>query len=66
MKRFLLLGALALAAAVPAIVGCTSPRPGSIAKGGMALPFVENDYAQALVLARDRNLPLFVEVWAPW
>jgi hypothetical protein len=32
----------------------------------LALPFVEDDYARALVEARSRRLPLFVEAWAPW
>jgi hypothetical protein len=32
----------------------------------MALPFIENDFPQALARAREANLPLFVEVWAPW
>lgn len=31
-----------------------------------ALPFVEDNYTQALAQARQRNVPLFVEVWAPW
>ena len=31
-----------------------------------ALPFIEDDYAKALSEARQRNLPLFVEVSAPW
>jgi hypothetical protein len=31
-----------------------------------SLPFIEDDYAQALAQGRQRNLPLFVEVWAPW
>jgi hypothetical protein len=30
------------------------------------LPFVENDYVRAFSEARARNLPLFVEAWAPW
>ena len=30
------------------------------------LPFIENDFPQALAKARHANLPLFVEVWAPW
>jgi hypothetical protein len=56
-----------LAVLVVAITaGCTSPGPTVAAKGGMALPFIENDYAQAVVRAREGNLPLFVEVWAPW
>ena len=31
-----------------------------------ALPFIDDDYAKALSEARQKNLPLFVEVWAPW
>ena len=30
------------------------------------LSFVEDDYARALAEARARNLPLFVDAWAPW
>ena len=29
------------------------------------LPWVE-DYSQALAQARAKNLPIFVEAWAPW
>lgn len=39
--------------------GATPARPGS-------LPFIENDFAQAVERASSANLPLFVEVWAPW
>ena len=31
-----------------------------------ALPFIEDDYARALHEAKSRNVPLFVEAWAPW
>jgi len=31
-----------------------------------ALPFIENDYAKALARAKTNNLPMFVDVWAPW
>jgi len=31
-----------------------------------ALPFMHDDYARALAQAKQRNLPLFVECWAPW
>ncbi len=31
-----------------------------------SLPWMENNYAQALAAARSRHVPLFVEVWAPW
>ncbi|HEV7922820.1 MAG TPA: hypothetical protein VGR02_18695 [Thermoanaerobaculia bacterium] len=30
------------------------------------VPFIENDYATALSRARAKNLPIFVEAWAPW
>ena len=48
-----LLLALALAAAAPA-------------DAAGALPFVSDDYARALADARARNMPLVVDVWAPW
>lgn len=57
-----LLFAGSLIATVALGSSCRSGRP----PGGMALPFIENDYAQAVARARDANLPLFVEVWAPW
>lgn len=30
------------------------------------LPFIENDYVKAIAQARAKNVPLFVEAWAPW
>jgi hypothetical protein len=30
------------------------------------LPFLEDDYSRALAEAKARNLPLFIEAWAPW
>jgi hypothetical protein len=30
------------------------------------LPFIENDYRKALAEAKAKNVPLFVEAWAPW
>ena len=30
------------------------------------LPFIENDYMKAIAQARAKNVPLFVEAWAPW
>ena len=30
------------------------------------LPFMDNDYAMALKVARTKNVPLFVDAWAPW
>jgi hypothetical protein len=31
-----------------------------------AVPFIENDYARALADAQKRNVPLFIDEWAPW
>ena len=48
--RKLLLAALLAVAALPAA----------------ALPFIEDDYTKALARARTKNLPIFVDAWAPW
>jgi hypothetical protein len=53
-------------AAVALAAACTSSRAPEAHKGGIALPFIENDYAQAITKAREANIPVFVEVWAPW
>ena len=36
------------------------------AMGTSSLPFIDDDYAKALATAKQRNLPMFVEVSAPW
>jgi len=28
--------------------------------------FIQDDYTAALAQARQRNMPIFVECWAPW
>jgi len=30
------------------------------------IPFVEDDFTQALSRAQTKNAPIFVEAWAPW
>jgi len=50
MKKLLI---LFLLAAVPAI-------------GKEALPFIDNDYSKALAEAKKKNVPIFVDAWAPW
>jgi hypothetical protein len=50
MHRPLLLAALL--AAVPALAAAPAR--------------IEDDYASALAQARARNVPLVVDVWAPW
>lgn len=53
MKTFrTLVALLALAAASPAVAGW---------KGG-----IEDDYGKAIALAKERKVPLVVDVWAPW
>ena len=32
----------------------------------VALRWVEDDYSRALAQARSKNVPIFVEAWAPW
>ena len=58
MKKLLLVATIAL-------VACGT-HPSMPTKGGIALPFIENDYAGAITKAREAKLPIFVEVWAPW
>jgi hypothetical protein len=36
------------------------------ASTSVSLPWVEDNYTQALTAAKQRHVPLFVEVWAPW
>lgn len=30
------------------------------------VPFMENDYSKALARAKAKNVPIFVDAWAPW
>lgn len=30
------------------------------------VPFIDNDYAKAVAQAKAKNVPLFVDAWAPW
>lgn len=50
----------ALTILIGLVIGCDL---GATAK---ALPFMQDDYPKALSQARQRHLPIFVEVWAPW
>ena len=36
------------------------------AGAGKSLPFLSDDYGAALAEARARQVPIFVEAWAPW
>jgi hypothetical protein len=68
-------GVLLACAGFAALLACSPPAEAPRAPNAPAappaesaapLPFLENDFAAALSLAQERNLPLFVEVWAPW
>ena len=58
MRGILLAGVLAAAVPLHAASSPASPK--------FALPFIEDDYARAVKDARAKNVPIFVENWAPW
>lgn len=47
-----------------ATTAAAAPAPSH--PGRAALPFIADDYARALAAARARQIPLFIEAWAPW
>ena len=60
--------ALALLAAclgTPVHARAASPGTSTEPPAG-PLPFIQDDYAKALALARTQEAPLFIEFWAPW
>ena len=65
MNRFRRTAALSLVLALAAL-GCGSKPTVAPPEIEAGLPFIENDFPRALAQARESNLPLFVEVWAPW
>jgi thiol-disulfide isomerase/thioredoxin len=50
------------------ILGAAVARPtvALAAESQPVVPFIEDDYARALAEAKRRDLPLFVDAWAPW
>ena len=40
------------------VTAAPAPRP--------LLPFIQDDYAKALAEARTRQVPIFIDAWAPW
>jgi hypothetical protein len=49
-----------------ALTGGLAVVSGAPAASRSALPWVEDDYAKALSQARAKDVPIFVEAWAPW
>jgi hypothetical protein len=48
------------------VVHHAKPVPAAPATRAMVLPFIHDDYSRALAQARARQVPIFVESWAPW
>jgi thioredoxin-like negative regulator of GroEL len=62
---------LLAAAVTPATPATTPAKPApraarTEAHPAMAVPFINDDYAKALVQARARKLPIFIDAGAPW
>ena len=62
-----------IAATVPpavlgALLACALAAPATAGVGETrgVLPFIEDDYPAALAQARQRQVPIFIEAWAPW
>jgi hypothetical protein len=56
------------AAAVLIALSACAPPPAEEAPppAGPVLPFVADDYPAARAEAQERDLPVFVDSWAPW
>jgi len=39
---------------------------GALPASAAGLPWIKDNYPKALAEAKQRKLPMFVEVWAPW
>jgi hypothetical protein len=46
--------------ATAALLLALAPAPGT------TVPFIDDDYGKALAEAKAKNVPLFIEAWAPW
>lgn len=51
--------------AAPARKARSSAKPATVALK-LLVPFIEDDFGRAMALARERQLPVFIEGWAPW
>jgi len=57
--RLIRFAALALTGGVA--IASAAPAPSRT-----VLPWVEDDYSKAVGEALSKNVPIFVEAWAPW
>lgn len=61
-----LAGAAAILLAAPGCSGRTAPAPAVAQVAAAALQFIADDFPRAQEDAKRRNVPIFVEAWAPW
>jgi hypothetical protein len=38
----------------------------SLGSASETIPFIADDYPKAVAQAKAKNVPIFVEAWAPW
>lgn len=48
------------------LAGALAAAPAPGAGAAAELPWIHDDYPRALADARRRDVPLVVDVWAPW
>jgi hypothetical protein len=67
MRKTLAPFLIALAACAPSpSTEDAAPPVATPPLAGPVLPFIHDDYDAALAVARERDLPIFVDSWAPW
>jgi hypothetical protein len=57
---------LVLAGLPMSVPAAPATGTGSHATPARVLPFIEDDYPRAVAEAKTRQVPLFIESWAPW
>ena len=62
---FALLAAVLVTAPFASPVAHAATAPAKAARKSV-LPFIADDLPRALAEAKSRDLPLFIESWAPW
>jgi hypothetical protein len=66
VKTFIALLVAGAILAPPPASAASKPNAKASAHAKSVLPWVEDDYARAVADAKARNVPMFVESWAPW
>ena len=55
-----------LAMKKPALLLLAALSFAPLARAKEVLPFIDDDYSKAVARAKAKNVPLFVDAWAPW